>query len=94
MGFRRPVFSFSTTLLRLGVLNCHMTGHTSNEIIGDGTGHERGTDAESATKTSLGNRGGVVQDSPGSSNANVEHDNGGNGNLTGEQRPVQDDNDL
>ena len=70
-----------------------MTGHTSDEMIGtDGTGHERGTDAESATKTP-DMRGGVVQDSPGTSNVNVEHDNGGNGNLTGEERPIKDDGD-
>ncbi|WP_407541079.1 hypothetical protein Q0M94_06705 [Deinococcus radiomollis] len=70
-----------------------MTGHTSDEMIGtDGTGHERGTDAESATKTP-DMRGGVVQDSPGTSNVNVEHDNGGNGNLTGEERPIKDDTD-
>ena len=70
-----------------------MTGHTSDEMIGsDGTGHERGTDAESATKTPDMVRG-VVQDSPGTSNANVEHDNGGNGNLTGDERPIKDDED-
>ena len=55
-------------------------------IGSDGTGHERGTDAESATKTP-DMRGGVVQDSPGNPNMGVEHDNGGNGNLTGEERP-------
>ena len=70
-----------------------MTEHTSDEMIGsDGTGHERGTDAESATKTP-DTRGGVVQDSPGTSNVNVEHDNGGNGNLTGEERPIKEDTD-
>ena len=71
-----------------------MTGHTSDEMVGSegGTGHERGTDAESATRTPNQNRG-VVQDSPGTTNANVEHDNGGNGNLTGEERPHPESED-
>jgi len=70
-----------------------MTGHTSDEMIGsDGTGHERGTDAESATRTPNMDRG-VVQDSPGNPNAGVEDDNGGNGNLTGDERPIKDDDD-
>ncbi len=70
-----------------------MTGHTSDEMIGsDGTGHERGTDAESATMTP-DMVSGVVQDSPGNPNMGVEQDNGGNGNLTGEERPVHDDED-
>ena len=69
-----------------------MTGHTSDEVIGTGSGlgHERGTDAESATKTPSGDRG-VVQDSPGNPNMGVEHDNGGNGNLTGEERPDREE---
>lgn len=71
-----------------------MTGHTSDEVIGEGSGlgHERGTDAESATRTPNMDRG-VVQDSPGNPNMGVEHDNGGNGNLTGEERPVKDSDD-
>ncbi|WP_424950738.1 hypothetical protein [Deinococcus sp.] len=69
-----------------------MTGHTSDELIGTdgGTGHERGTDAESATRTP-NVHGDVVQDSPGNPDMGVEDDNGGNGNLTGEERPIQDD---
>lgn len=67
-----------------------MTGHTSDETIGGGADHERGTDAESATRTPDHDRG-VVQDSPGNPDRGVAHDNGGNGNLTGEERPNPDE---
>ncbi|GGJ79571.1 hypothetical protein [Deinococcus aquiradiocola] len=63
-----------------------MTGHTSDEVIGDGSGHARGTDADSATKTPNQDRG-VVQDSPGNPDYGTADDAGGNGNLTGEERP-------
>ena len=63
-----------------------MTGHTSDEVIGgqDRGGElegERATDARSATLTPNQDRG-VVQDSPGTAGLNVEHDAGGDGNLT------------